>query len=327
MSVAIIAIALCIIVIIAVSFYFYHVAIARADKEFLAENPDLAANADIKNPFEDSKDWWIAQSFENWSLISGDGMKLHAYYLPAKVATNKTVLLAHGYAGRSEQMCGFAQMYYEDLGYNVLLPDARGHGLSEGDYIGFGWPERKDVVQWVQAILERTGEESRIVLHGVSMGAATVMMASGEELPPQVKAIVEDCGYTSVADELTYQLKRMYKLPSFPVLQSTSLLTKLRAGYAFGEASALEQVKKSKTPILFIHGGGDLFVPTEMVYKLYENGPPQKRLFVVPGAGHGLARQFDPEGYDREVTEFIGTYVHEEGESNLMAKSSRCVIL
>lgn len=320
MLAAITALVLFIIVMVAVSFYFYHVAIARADKEFLAENPDLAANADVENPFADSKDWWSAQSFENWSLITDDGLKLHAYYLPAKKATNQTVLLAHGYAGRSEQMSSFAQMYYEDLGYNVLLPDARGHGLSEGDYIGFGWPERKDVVKWIQMIVEHTGAEAQIVLHGVSMGAATVMMASGEELPPQVKAIVADCGYTSVADELAYQLKRMYKLPSFPILPSTSLLTKLRAGYSFKEASALEQVKKSKTPILFIHGGGDLFVPTEMVYRLYENGPAEKRLFVVPGAGHGLARQFDPEGYDGEVTEFIGAYVREENKRAAMVR-------
>ena len=133
------------------------------------------------------------------------------YYLPAEVSTDKTVIIAHGYSGHSEQMSGFAQMYHKDLGYNVLLPDARGHGRSEGDYIGFGWPERKDYLKWIDQVIEHTGESTQVVLHGVSMGGATVMMTSGEELPPQVKAIVEDCGYTSVTDELKYQLKRMYK--------------------------------------------------------------------------------------------------------------------
>ncbi|KOP65525.1 alpha/beta hydrolase [Bacillus sp. FJAT-18019] len=299
------------VIIVSASFYFYNVAIARADKDFLNGNPDLEANANIDNPFADSKDWWARQSFEEWSLTSDDGLKLHAYYLPAEKATDKTAIIAHGYSGHSEQMSAFAQMYHENLGYNVLIPDARGHGKSEGDYIGFGWPERKDYVKWIDRVIQHTEkeEDAQIVLHGVSMGAATVMMTSGEALPTQVKAIIEDCGYTSVTDELSYQLKRMYKLPSFPLLQSTSLLTKFRAGYSFGEASALEQVKKSKTPILFIHGSGDLFVPAEMVYELYENGPEHKKLFIVPGAGHGMARQFDPEGYDREVTEFIGTYV------------------
>ncbi len=302
-------IALLIIIVVAASFYFYNVAIARADKDFLSGNPDLEANSDIENPFADSKEWWAQQSFQDWSLDSGDGLKLHAYYLPAKTDSTKTVILAHGYSGHSRQMSSLAQMYHEELGYHVLLPDARGHGRSEGDYIGFGWPERLDYIQWINRVIEQVGSDAQVVLHGVSMGGATVMMTSGEELPSQVKAIVEDCGYTSVKEELTYQLKRMYKLPSFPLVQSTSLLTKIRAGYSFNEASALEQVKKSTTPTLFIHGGGDLFVPTEMVYELYEHGPEEKKLFVVPEAGHGMARQFDPEGYDREVAEFIGTYV------------------
>lgn len=309
MIAAIISFLFIVALIIAASFYFYHVGIARAEKDFLEGNADLAANADIEDPFAGSKEWWNEHTFENWSLISDDGLKLHAYYLPANTPTDKTVILAHGYSGRAEQMSSFAQIYHEDLGYNVLLPDARGHGLSEGHYIGFGWPERKDILNWIQLVMERTGAGTQIVLHGVSMGAATVMMASGEHLPPNVKAIIEDCGYTSVKDQLSYQLKRMYRLPSFPLLQSTSLLTKLRAGYLFEEASALKQIRKSRVPILFIHGSGDLFVPTEMVYQLYENGPAQKQLFIVPDAGHAKALSFDPEGYQREMVQFLAAYV------------------
>ncbi|GGG75844.1 alpha/beta hydrolase [Paenibacillus radicis (ex Gao et al. 2016)] len=303
--------ALLLIVIIGASFYFYNVAIARADKSFLNGNPDLAVTAAAAEAVEIDGDelWWEKQTFETWTLVSEDGLKLHAYYLPAAITTDKTVILAHGYSGQAPQMNKLAQMYREKLGYNVLLPDARGHGRSEGRYIGFGWPERKDYLGWIASVLERSGTGSQIVLHGVSMGGATVMMTSGEELPPQVKAIVEDCGYTSVQDELSYQLKRMYRLPSFPLLQSTSLLTKIRAGYAFNEASALKQVKKTDKPMLFIHGDADLFVPTDMVYELYENGPQHKKLYVVPGAGHGQARQTDPVAYDREVSEFIGAYV------------------
>ncbi|NOU73800.1 alpha/beta fold hydrolase [Paenibacillus sp. LMG 31458] len=181
------------------------------------------------------------------------------------------------------QMGKLAQMYKDTLGFNVLIPDARGHGRSEGHYIGFGWPERKDYVQWIDKVIEHMGEQSKIVLHGVSMGGATVMMTSGEALPPNVKAIVEDCGYTTAKDQLAYQLKRMYRLPIFPLLHLTSLLTKLRAGYFFGEASALDQLQKSKTPMLFIHGDADLFVPTDS----------------------------DQVRYDREVAQFIRTYVKE----------------
>ncbi|MEK8206736.1 alpha/beta hydrolase [Paenibacillus sp. FSL L8-0696] len=135
------------------------------------------------------------------------------------------------------------------------------------------------------------------------------MMTSGEHLPVNVKAIVEDCGYTSVKDELTFQLKRMYHLPAFPIVDTTSMLTKIQAGYSFGEASALEQVKKSITPTLFIHGDNDTFVPTEMVHTLYENSPVEKELYIVPNAGHGEAFRMDPVKYESVVTEFIGRFV------------------
>ncbi|MFF2885487.1 alpha/beta hydrolase [Paenibacillus sp. NPDC057967] len=296
--------------IIGASFYFYNVAIARADKSFLNGNPDLEVGASAENPYERNDQWWEAQLFEDWSMDSEDGLRLHAYYLEANQPSDITVIIAHGYSGHAALMTNFAQMYSEKLGYNVLLPDARGHGRSGGRYIGFGWPERRDYVGWIRRVIENNGGQSQIILHGVSMGGATVMMTSGESLPPQVKAIIEDCGYTSAKEQLAYQLKRMYKLPSFPLLQTTSLVTKWRAGYSFSEASALMQVKKSKTPILFIHGDTDLFVPTAMVNELYEQGPEQKELLIIPGAGHGLARHTDPETYDRAVIGFIQKHIH-----------------
>jgi fermentation-respiration switch protein FrsA (DUF1100 family) len=304
-------VAMVFLILVSASFYFYRVAIARADKSFLNNNPDLAVTTSVDNPFSGNENWWREQSVAEWSITSNDGLKLYAYYLAADRSTDRTVILAHGYAGQAMQMGNLAQMYKETLGFNILIPDARGHGRSEGHYIGFGWPERNDYVQWIDKVIEHTGERSKIVLHGVSMGGATVMITSGEALPPNVKAIVEDCGYTTAKDQLAYQLKRMYRLPIFPLLHLTSLLTKLRAGYFFGEASALDQLQKSKTPMLFIHGDADLFVPTEMVYELFNNYPSAKQLWIVPGAGHGLARHSDPVRYDREVAQFIRTYVKE----------------
>ncbi|REK74759.1 alpha/beta hydrolase [Paenibacillus paeoniae] len=295
-------------VIVGASFYFYNVAIARADKSFLSGNPDLEVGASAENPYERSEQWWEDQLFQEWHMESEDGLRLHAYYLKAKQPSDLTVIIAHGYSGHAALMSNLAQMYHEKLGCHILLPDARGHGRSEGRYIGFGWPERRDYVGWIREVIAANGENSQIILHGVSMGGATVMMTSGESLPSQVKAIIEDCGYTSAKDQLAYQLKRMYRLPSFPLVQTTSLVTKWRAGYSFGEASALEQVKKSKTPTLFIHGDTDLFVPTAMVKELYEHGPEQKELLIIPGAGHGLARHTDPETYDRIVSSFIASH-------------------
>ena len=290
------------------SFYFYHVAVQRSEKEFLDDNPDLATSTD-RSLLEQGLKWMKHSPFETVALTSTDGLKLKAYYLEADIPTTQTVIIAHGYSSRAKYMAAYAKYYHETLNYNVLMPDARGHGASEGDYIGFGWPERKDYLQWIDYIIKRNGDDSRIALHGVSMGASTVLMTSGEKLPNQVKTIIADCGYTSAKDVLSYQLKRMYHLPSFPILQSTSILTKIRAGYSFEEASALKQVKKTKLPILYIHGEKDTFVPVEMVHELYEATPTEKELYLVPEAEHGNAYDMNPGLYEKKISTFLTDYM------------------
>lgn len=300
---------LIVLVLIVASFYFYNVAVQRSTKDFMDDNPDLAVTTDTTLS-DEGKAWMNNISFEEIELTSNDGLNLVGYYLPADEESDKTVIIAHGYSSNAKQMYSYAKYYHEELGYNILMPDARGHGQSEGDYIGFGWPERKDYVQWIDYLIDRNGSNSQIVLHGISMGSATVMMTSGEDLPEQVKAVVADCGYTSAKDVLTYQLKRMYNLPSFPIIQSTSLLTKIRAGYSFEEASALEQVKKTDLPILFIHGENDTFVPVEMVYELYEAANGEKELYLVPNAEHGNAYDANPTLYEEKVSDFLTKYIH-----------------
>ena len=294
-------------VLIGASFYFYDVAIQRSDKDFLDDNPDLAVTTDDTLQIE-AEEWAETAAFEEKTITSSDGLKLNGYYLAADGKSAKTAIIAHGYSGQATGMYTYAKFYHEKLGYNVLMPDARGHGYSEGDYIGFGWHERKDYLQWIDYILDRNGEDTEIALHGVSMGGATVLMTSGEDLPDQVKAVVADCGYTSAEGILTYQLKRMYNLPSFPIIPATSFLTKLRAGYSFAEASALEQVKKTNLPILFIHGDEDTFVPVEMVYELYEAAGGDKELYIVHGAEHGNAYDVNPDVYEEKVSSFLSKY-------------------
>ncbi|ULL13100.1 alpha/beta hydrolase [Paenibacillus sp. H1-7] len=286
------------------SFYFYHVAIKRSPKDFLADDPDLEQLADSNR-----SNWMNSQPLRQLSIQSHDGLTLSGYYIEAAAPTNKTAIIAHGYSGKAADMDAFAKFYHDGLGFNVLLPDARGHGKSEGDYIGFGWPERKDYLQWIQRMIEIVGPDAAIALHGVSMGGATVSMTSGEMLPGNVKAIVSDCAYTSAKDELSYQLMRLYHLPDFPILPSTSLLTKVRAGYFFGEASAIEQVRRTAMPMLFIHGKADAFVPFDMVYRLYEAAAGDKELYVVPGAGHGMSRRVDPVGYESAVAAFLAKHM------------------
>lgn len=292
-------------------FFFYGVAIKRAPKKFVASTSDLKVDPPVAGAsWAEGSQWVARQNFRNIDMSSEDGLKLRAYYLENERSAGCTVIIAHGYSGKGKDMGATAKVYYENLGYNVLIPDARGHGESGGSYIGFGWPERKDYVKWIEFVIRENGPQAQIVLHGISMGGATVLMTAGEELPPQVKAIVADCGYSSVKAQLSYQLWRMYHLPSFPFVHSASLITKIRAGYFFGEASALKQVRKARVPILFIHGDADTFVPFNMMDELYEACNSPKEKFVVHGAGHGLAYDTDKTEYIRRVGDFVTRYVH-----------------
>ena len=292
------------------SLYFYDVAIVRRPKEFLSNSPDLATDQSTELATFDTS-WLDTHPFEDVEMKSHDGLLLHAYYLSAPVPTAKTALLAHGYNGSAKNDMGaFAKMYHEVFGYNVLMPDDRGHGASEGKCIGFGWLDRLDYLKWLHYLLQRVGTNAQIVLHGVSMGGATVLMTSGETLlPEQVKCIVSDCAYTSVQAILSYQARRLYKLPPFPLVNLVSLVCKIRAGYSFTEASALRQVRKTNKPILFIHGAEDTFVPVTMLEPLYEACHTYKEKFIVPKAGHGLAFSADVQGYRKNVGLFLQKFI------------------
>jgi fermentation-respiration switch protein FrsA (DUF1100 family) len=253
--------------------------------------------------------WLDDQTGEDISLVSFDGLTLRAVYVPAVPLSEFTVILAHGYRGIGRELSGHARFFYEKLGYNLLIPDARSHGASEGRYIGFGWLERLDYLRWIDWVKKRTAGKVRIVLFGVSMGAATVMMTAGEDLPPEVEAVIEDCGYTSAAEEIRHVMKSRYHLDSPLLLKMVSSLAKKRGGYAFEEASSIDQVRKARVPILFIHGDADTFVPSWMVYPLYEACGSRKELYVVEGAGHAKAYGTDPAGYERRVAAFLEKYV------------------
>ena len=298
------------LVLLVTTLYFYRLGIVRqASKEMLATSPDLPNYEGGEVPIEETP-WVERQLFEDIDMMSLDGLKLRGYYLPAPAPTARTAILAHGYTGHAKKdMALLAQLYHEEFGYNVLMPDDRGHGASEGSYIGFGWPDRLDYIKWIHYIIQRVGPESEIVLHGISMGGATVLMTGGERLPEQVRCVIADCAYTSAKDILSYQLGRMYKLPPFPLVHLASLVCKLHAGYFFGEASALEQVRKTRLPTLFIHGADDSFVPTSMVYPLYEACPVEKELLIVPEAAHGMAYSTDPQGYAAKTQTFLARYM------------------
>ncbi|WP_058306452.1 alpha/beta hydrolase [Gracilibacillus massiliensis] len=293
--------------------YFYNLAIKREQKTFLQDNNDLEVSATAMDVFTKGqwRSWVTEQDFEEWKLRTFDNLRLSGSYLPAKQSTNKTVIFTHGYLGKGTDMGLYAKYYYETLGYNVFFYDMRGHGKSEGDYFGFGWHDRLDVLDWTENIIDRVGEDAEIILHGLSMGAATMLMASGESHPDQVKAIVADSAYTDVYQLFQYQMSRMYHLPAVPILPTTSLIADLRANYSFREASALEQVKNAQVPILYFHGKADTFVPTEMANRLHENTSTVTDIMLFDDAGHGEGYALHPKKYQEQLQSFLDKVVEQ----------------
>ncbi|WP_308619965.1 alpha/beta hydrolase [uncultured Eubacterium sp.] len=242
---------------------------------------------------------WYSENGEDVYIMS-DSLRLHGKLF--KNFGTKYALVCHGYTSKAKHMAGFVNKFYS-LGYNVLAVDARAHGDSEGTKIGMGWVERFDVIEWIKYIISLE-PDAQIILHGVSMGASTVLMASGEELPKNVKAIIADCGYTSEWDEFKQEADVLH-IPWFPVLNASSAISKVRDGYDFKQASAVEQVKKSHIPTLFIHGSKDELVPYGMLNELYSAANCEKEILTIQGAGHALSSSVAPELYWNTVETFL----------------------
>ena len=286
--------------------YFYDLALnPSSSKDTIFGSGDDAME---KLKVQEDEDWLIkASNYTDKYITSYDDLKLHAYEVKNENPTDKWAIVVHGYTSEGKLVSAKAKRLY-DMGYNVLVPDLRGHGQSEGDYIGMGWHDRLDIVKWIEDTI-RENHNSKIVLHGTSMGAATVLMVSGEELPSNVKAIVADCGYTSAWNEFTHQLNALFGLKPFPVMQLYNIVTKMKAGYSLKDASAIEQVKKSETPILFIHGDKDDFVPYSMMEELYNATSSKKEKLTIEGAGHDDSYVVNPDLYWTTINSFLNKYV------------------
>lgn len=244
------------------------------------------------------------------TFIVNDGARLHAYYVAAPEATRATAVIVHGYTDNAIRMFMLAHLYNHELRYNVLLPDLHYSGLSDGDCFRMGWLDRLDVMRWMD-VADSIFGGTQMVVHGISMGAATTMMVSGEEQRPFVRCFVEDCGYTSVWDEFEHELRGRFGLPAFPLLHVADWLCGVEHGWTFREASAVEQVKKCRLPMLFIHGAADDFVPTWMVYELFEAKPQPKEIWVVPGAAHAVSYRDNRDQYVWRVRNFVSRYIKE----------------
>lgn len=249
---------------------------------------------------------WLEENSEEVEIISKDGLKLKGYEIRINKEKQNWVIVVHGYLSCGCEMVKYAKKFIE-YSYNVLIVDLRAHGKSEGEYIGMGWLEHFDLELWIHKILEEN-KQARILLYGISMGAATVTMTTGENLPENVKLAIADCGYSSVWEEFKVHLKKILHLPAFPVLYVASMLSKVYAGYSFKQASSIKQVKKSVTPTLFIHGTKDKFVPFEMLDVIYDSASCKKQKLEIEGAAHAESESIDTETYWKTIQEFISKY-------------------
>ena len=188
--------------------------------------------------------WMMEQPHEDVWITSKDGLKLHGTYFKGNEGS-RAVICFHGYTSKGLNDYGSLTCYYLQHGFRVLLIDERAHGDSEGTYIGFGTMDRLDGLEWVKWMIEKIGEDAQILLHGNSMGGATVCMMSGLDLPPQVKGIVSDCAFTSAKDVFTHVLHSMYHLPAFPMIQIADRVNKKKAGYGLDDCNAAREVKSS----------------------------------------------------------------------------------
>lgn len=304
-----VCLALIVAVLTVASFYMVDYALARRHTTWTEEK----AWQRVEEYYPWTKEWVDSIRADgvlrDTFILAEDGRRLHAYYLPRhpkhdSVSMTRTALLIHGYRNCAVDMMHLGYMYHHCMGYNIMLPDLHAHGQSDGKNIQMGWKDRLDALLWCK--VTESVFPTPMVVHGISMGAATTMMLSGEEnLPTNITHFVEDCGYTSAWDEFEGELSNQFSLPAFPLLHLTSVLCDAMYGWNFTEASAFNQVAKCPKPMLFIHGDADDFVPTWMVYPLHEVHKGQKQLWLTEGVDHAHSYRYFPDEYTDRVRQFL----------------------
>ena len=257
----------------AVGDYFVNFALRREN----SNPPQAAANIADKNLQAPAMpDYYY---HEIWAMMSEDNLKLSATYFSPKNFSHRWAILVHGYSRDQRFAFDYAEKYLEH-GYNVLTVDLRAAGMSEGDYITMGNFESRDIILWSEKIIERDSQ-AEIIFHGVSMGAATVLMAAANN-PKNLIAVVEDCGYTNAYDMFTMQLEKIFNLPEYPIMPIADIVCKIKTGARISDAAPIKSIEKISVPILFIHGDYDKLVPYDMMTELFDKATtPIKESWTV----------------------------------------------
>ena len=257
-------------------------------------------------PYHDRMSAWVrevrAMPHRDVTITSHDGLKLWATFYEFAPGAPVEIMF-HGYRGTAERdLSGGVQRCFS-LGRSVLLIDQRAASRSEGQVISFGINESRDCARWVDWLIADQGEDIRIILTGISMGATTVMIAAGRPLPPQVVGVIADCGFSS-AREIMYKVMAGMHLPPRLLYPFVKLSARIFGHFDLEEDTAESAMRRCHLPVFFIHGEDDRFVPCEMSQKCYAACAGPKYLFTVLDAGHGMGYLMDTDGYRRALTKF-----------------------
>lgn len=244
---------------------------------------------------KDADQWLRSHNAQDVYINSDDGLRLHGLWVANENPVG-TILLAHGYRSTPLLDFGVAYPFYYELGFNILVPDQRAHGKSQGRFITFGVKESNDMLCWIR-YHNRANGQSPMVLSGLSMGASTVMYLADETLPENVKAIIADCGFTSPKDILSCVFTKVTHLPATVAMWATDIFARLIAGFSLSQKDSRITLAKNKLPILLVHGKDDDFVPCRMTEEGYAACTGRKELLLVDGAGHGVSFLVAPDRY------------------------------
>ncbi len=240
---------------------------------------------------------------ENVSIVSRDGVQLVGHWFKQDGA-ERVVIAMHGWRSSWTKDFGMISDFWFNNGCSVLFVEQRGQNNSGGDYMGFGLVERYDCLDWINWVIEQCGNDIPIYLGGVSMGATTVMMATGLELPQNVHGVVADCGFTSPHAIWKHVANNNLRMPYFMTGIVADAMCKRKINMGTNEYSTLDAMKNCSIPIMFVHGTDDRFVPIRMTYENYKTCAAPKKIMVVPGAGHGMSYYMAKDEYEAATIEF-----------------------
>lgn len=304
-----ICILICILLILAFAYYAYRIAFYMpprpADEDYVL--PPGMTEENMGPGIAKCLKQMLNKPYEPVTIHSFDGTRLFARYYHAMDGAPVQIQF-HGYKSSPFIDMSGGNLLAAKMGHNVLAVDQRSHGKSEGSTITFGIQERKDCLEWVEYACERFGTDTPIILSGLSMGAATVLMAADLELPSNVKGVIADCPYSSPKEIILKTAGDM----KFPVKLTYPFIR--LAAYLFGhfnleETSAVETVSHSHVPILIIHGEADSFVPCDMSRQIARACAAPVTLVTIPGAGHGRSYLVEPKRYEDAIITFINSVI------------------